>query len=210
MSDKEMISKAFSSLKAPEDTLERIHEKMNKKSENRGVFIHKNALLLLAAILVLALGTAGVYSAKTFELGKVFANGEILDAEENVVKQQEQVLITAPFAGEHPVTGFVHEGIAFMAEEGTTVLAAAKGKVLTAEFHVQKGYYIVIAHEEGYSILYAHLKELKVSQGELVNQGDEIGTVGKTGQATGAHLHLQLLKDGQPVNPEDYWEQPEE
>ena len=52
MSDKDMISKAFSSLKAPEDTLERIHEKMNKKSENRGVFIHKKAAFLLAAVLV--------------------------------------------------------------------------------------------------------------------------------------------------------------
>lgn len=210
MSDKEMISKAFSSLKAPEDTLERIHEKMNKKRENRGVFIHKKASLLLAAVLVLALGTAGVYAAKTFNLGKVFAKGEILNSEGTAVKEQDGFLITAPFAKENPVTGYVHDGIDFMAEEGTPVLAAAKGKVLTAEFDVQKGYYIVIAHEEGYSTLYAHLKELKVSQGDLVNQGDEIGTVGKTGQATGAHLHLQLLKDGQPVNPEDYWEQPEE
>ncbi len=210
MSDKEMISKAFSSLKAPEDTLERIHEKMNKKSDKKGIFIHKKASLLLAAILVLTLSTAGVYAAKNFQLGKVFAKGEILDSNGTAVSAQSRFRIAVPFAEENSFTGYVHDGIDFMAEEGTSVLAAASGKVLTAEFDLQKGYYIVIAHEGGYTTLYAHLKELKVSAGDMVNQGDEVGTVGKTGQATGPHLHLQLLKDGQPVNPADYLEGPEE
>ena len=85
------------------------------------------------------------------------------------------------------------------------MVAAARGKVLTADFDSKKGYYIEIAHEEGYSTLYAHLNEMKVSAGDMVNQGDEIGSVGKTGQATGAHLHFEMHKDGQLVNPEEYW-----
>ena len=197
MSDKDMISKAFSSLKAPDDTLERIHEKMNKESEKRGVFRHKRLSPALVVILVLVLGTATVYAAKAFQLGSLFGGTE----------PEEGFVISAPFKGENPVTGFVHDGIDFIAEEGTPVLAAARGKVLTAEFDNKKGYYIEIAHEEGYSTLYAHLKELKVSAGDLVNQGDEIGSVGKTGQATGPHLHIELYKDGTLVDPGEYWEQ---
>ena len=195
MSDKDMISKAFSSLKAPEDTLERIYEKMNNESEKRGVFRHRRLSPVLVVILVLVLGTATVYAAKAFQLGGLFGG----DAE-----PEEGFAISAPFKGENPVTGFVHDGIDYAAEEGTPVLAAASGKVLTAEFDSEKGYYIVIAHEEGYSTLYAHLKEMKVAADDMVNQGDEIGTVGKTGQAVGAHLHFELQKDGELVDPGEF------
>ena len=194
MSDKDMISKAFSSLKAPEDTLERIYEKVNTEKEKRGVFRHKRLSPVLVVILVLVLGTATVYAAKAFQLGSLFGGSE----------PEEGFVISAPFKGENPVTGFVHDGIDYAAEEGTPVLAAARGKVMTAEFDSKKGYYIEIAHEEGYSTLYAHLKEMKVSAGDMVNQGDEIGSVGKTGQAVGAHLHFELQKDGQLVDTGEF------
>ena len=187
MSDKDMISKAFSSLKAPEDTLERIYEKMN-------VFRHRRLSPVLVVILVLVMGTATVYAAKAFELGSLFGGSE----------PEEGFVISAPFKGENQFNGFVHDGIDYIAEEGTPVLAAARGKILTAEFDAKKGYYIEIAHEEGYSTLYAHLKEMKVSAGDMVNQGDEIGSVGKTGQATGAHLHFEMHKDGQLVDPGEF------
>ena len=201
MSDKDMISKAFSSLKAPEDTLERIYEKMNKESEKRGVFRHKRLSPVLVVILVLVLGTASVYAAKAFQLGSLFGSGE---SGESVGQDMEKFTISAPFKGENQFNGFVHDGIDYIAEEGAPVLAAARGKILTAEFDAKKGYYIEIAHEEGYSTLYAHLKEMKVSAGDMVNQGDEIGSVGKTGQATGAHLHFELQKDGQLVDPGEF------
>ena len=204
MSDKDMISKAFSSLKAPEDTLERIYEKMNKESEKRGVFRHKRLSPVLVVILVLVLGTASVYAAKAFQLGSLFGGGESGEGGEPGVQDMAGFAISAPFKGENPVTGFVHDGIDYAAEEGTPVLAVARGKVLTAEFDSKKGYYIIIAHEEGYSTLYAHLKEMKVAAGDMVNQGDEIGSVGKTGQATGAHLHFELQKDGQLVDPGEF------
>ena len=71
MSDKEMISKAFASLKAPDDTLERIEKKMNQVSNQKGTLRHKRLTLVLAALLVLALGTAGAYAVKSFRLGNV-------------------------------------------------------------------------------------------------------------------------------------------
>ncbi len=218
MSDKEMISKAFASLNAPDDTLERIYEKMNHEKNQKGNLRHKRLTLVLAAVLVLALGTAGVYAAGGFQLDKIFARGDILDANGTVVLEQngsdaasddsdaDDIVISAPFAAVNPLTQVHHDGIDFIADAGTPVLAAAAGEVLTADFDVQKGYHVIIQHEGGYTTLYAHLAELRVTAGTTVEAGTEIGTVGNTGQSTGPHLHLELRKDGQPVNPADYWE----
>ena len=197
MSDKDMISKAFASLKAPDDTMERIHEKMNHEKNQKGNLRHKRLTLVLAAVLVLALGTAGVYAAGGFQLGKIFARGDILDAEDFV--------ISAPFAAVNPVTQVHHDGIDFIAEKATPVLAAAAGEVVTADFDPKYGYHVIIQHEGGYTTLYAHLAELRVAAGDTAEAGTEIGTVGNTGQSTGPHLHLELRKDGQPVDPADYW-----
>ncbi len=197
MSDKDMISKAFASLKAPDDTLERIYEKMNHEKNQKGNLRHKRLTLVLAAVLVLALGTAGVYAAGGFQLGKIFARGDILDADDFV--------ISAPFAAENPVTHVHHDGIDFIADAGTPVLAAAAGEVVTADFDPKYGYHVIIQHEGGYTTLYAHLAELRTAAGDMAEAGTEIGTVGNTGQSTGPHLHLELRKDGQPVNPADYW-----
>ncbi len=217
MSDKDMISKAFASLNAPDDTLERIYEKMNHEKNQKGNLRHKRLTLVLAAVLVLALGTAVVYAAGGFQLGKIFARGDILDADGAVVLEQDgsdaaadgsdadDVVISAPFAAVSPHTQVHHDGIDFMADAGTPVLAAAAGEVVTADFDVQKGYHVILRHEGGYTTLYAHLAELRVTAGTTVEAGTEIGTVGNTGQSTGPHLHLELRKDGQPVNPADYW-----
>ena len=154
--------------------------------------------MALTAVLVVLLSTAVVYAAKTFMLSSNFlGSGE----------PQEEFTITAPFGGVNQFTGFQHGGIDFGAEEGTPVLAAAAGKVEEADFDSDRGYYIVISHQDGFSTLYTHLKELGVAAGDEIKQGQEIGTVGRTGKAVGAHLHLELWLDGEPVNPEDYWQE---
>lgn len=198
MSDKDMISKAFASLKAPDDTLERIHEKMDNEKKERNFFHHKKMVLVLAAVLVLAIGTTGVYAVKAFRLNKTLAP--------SVSDSGRGFVISAPFAEINSYTQTQHDGIDFAAELGTPVLAAASGEVITAESDIQKGNYIVISHEDSYTTLYAHLDEIYVSAGDTVNVGTEIGTVGNTGFSTGPHLHLELRKDGEPVNPADYWE----
>ena len=216
MSNKDMISKAFASLKAPEDTLERINEKVKKDTHQKGNLRYKRLTLVLAAVLVLALGTMGVYAAGGFQLGKIFARGDILDADGNVVLEQEGpdaaddssaggFVISAPFAAENPVTHVHHDGIDFIAEAGTPVLAAAAGEVVTAEFDPKYGYHVILQHDSSYTTLYAHLSELRVAAGDIAEAGTEIGTVGSTGLSTGPHLHLELRKDGQPVDPADYW-----
>ena len=68
------------------------------------------------------------------------------------------------------------------------------------------GNYVVIDHGNGYTTTYAHLQDMTVDIGQPVNIGDQIGTVGATGMATGPCLHLELRLNGEPLDPEDYWE----
>ena len=83
-----------------------------------------------------------------------------------------------------------HTGTDIAASEGTEVKAAADGKVLLAGGnYFYSGNMVVLDHGDGLQTIYAHLKEAKVKVGDEVKQGDVIGLVGKTGRATGPHLH---------------------
>jgi len=63
---------------------------------------------------------------------------------------------------------------------------------------------VVVDHGGGWQTRYAHLKRIKVKEGKKVDRGDVIGTVGKSGNATGNHLHYEVLRHGHPVNPRPY------
>lgn len=108
----------------------------------------------------------------------------------------------------HPITKEMkmHNGVDFAADEGTPVHATADGMVLKSEF-MKQGYgkYIVIQHDQVYSTLYAQLSEFKVHPGDMVKKGDIIGLVGSSGLSTGSHLHYEVWKNGEKVNPEDYF-----
>lgn len=83
-----------------------------------------------------------------------------------------------------------HTGTDIAAPEGTPVMAAGDGKViLSGKDYFYTGNMVIIDHGLGLQTIYAHLKEAKVKAGDEVKQGDIIGLVGKTGRATGAHLH---------------------
>lgn len=83
-----------------------------------------------------------------------------------------------------------HSGTDIAAPEGTPVKASGNGKVvLSGKDYFYTGNMVIIDHGQGLQTIYAHLKEAKVKEGDEVKQGDIIGLVGKTGRATGAHLH---------------------
>ena len=83
-----------------------------------------------------------------------------------------------------------HTGTDIAAPEGTPVKASGDGQViLSGKNYFYTGNMVIIDHGQGLQTIYAHLKEAKVKKGDFVHQGDIIGTVGKTGRATGAHLH---------------------
>lgn len=102
----------------------------------------------------------------------------------------------------HPITGDqrVHTGTDIAAPMGTPVLAALTGKVLLADFLGGYGMAVALEHGQGsQQTLYAHLSELFVKPGQVVQKGTVIGRVGSTGNSTGPHLHFEMrqqLPDG--------------
>ena len=83
------------------------------------------------------------------------------------------------------------------------MLAAADGTVLEAAFDTSDGNYVLLRHGD-MTTKYAHLREYAVEPGETVFAGDQIGLVGRTGMATGDHLHFEAALDGTRVDPLDY------
>ena len=102
-----------------------------------------------------------------------------------------------------PFTGLqsFHEGIDFHGEKGTPVLAAASGKIVTAESHPAYGKMVEIDHGNGLISRYAHASRLDVKEGDLVVRGQKIAEIGSTGRSTGPHLHFEVRLNGVPQNP---------
>ncbi|WP_404395457.1 peptidoglycan DD-metalloendopeptidase family protein [Pseudoalteromonas phenolica] len=105
----------------------------------------------------------------------------------------------------HPVLGYnrQHKGIDFSAPTGTPIMAAGKGKVLKASYSKSFGYRVLLEHHDGYRTLYAHLKGFAkgIKSGVSVKQGQIIGYLGNTGLSTSRHLHYEVHKNGQAINP---------
>ena len=82
-------------------------------------------------------------------------------------------------------------------------MASAPGVVTYARAKGKLGNLIKITHDGGYETHYAHLGEICVAEGEKVSQGHNIGSVGSTGVSSGPHLHFEIRRDGETLNPED-------
>lgn len=103
----------------------------------------------------------------------------------------------------HPIFGDkrFHSGVDIPASEGSTIVAADSGTVVTAVYSSSYGNYVVISHGNGNSTLYAHMSSMAVSAGQTVTKGQTIGYVGSTGWSTGAHCHFEIKLGGQLVDP---------
>jgi murein DD-endopeptidase MepM/ murein hydrolase activator NlpD len=97
-----------------------------------------------------------------------------------------------------------HSGIDFAARRGTPIASAAGGIVAFAGFRRDYGWVVEIDHGNGLSTRYAHASELLVRAGEVVVPGDRIAMVGSTGRSTGPHLHFEVLRAGDHVDPRRY------
>lgn len=102
-----------------------------------------------------------------------------------------------PFTGQRAF----HEGVDFTADEGTTILAAASGIVVTSEYHAQYGNVVEIDHGNDLVTRYGHASARFVKVGDLIQRGTRIGEVGNTGRSTGAHLHFEVRQRGVPQDP---------
>lgn len=110
----------------------------------------------------------------------------------------------SPLPGYHVLSRFgprgrrFHTGIDLRARRGggDPVLASRSGRVVRAETRTGYGRLVEIAHDDGYSTRYAHLRRIKVRLGQRVKQGEVIGIVGQSGRATTPHLHFEILTPG--------------
>ena len=106
----------------------------------------------------------------------------------------------------HPVFHrmLMHNGIDIGVPTGTPVAAAAGGTVIVASYQGNCGNMVAIDHHGGLSTLYCHLSAMFVGVGQTVQRGQAIGAAGATGDATGPHVHFQVMQNGHPVDPMSY------
>ncbi|MCY9692820.1 M23 family metallopeptidase [Paenibacillus alginolyticus] len=97
-----------------------------------------------------------------------------------------------------------HSGIDFGARENDPVYATADGKVVSTGNDMFHGNNIVIEHSKGLRTWYMHLNKILVNKGDSVEKGSSIGLVGSTGRSTGPHLHYEVLKNGESIDPKPY------
>ena len=107
-----------------------------------------------------------------------------------------------PQPGNCPSGIYYYGGIDWAVPTGTPVIAAQAGRVVVAR-HDTGGYgsHIRIEHDDDYLTIYGHLKDFAVRVGDIVAAGQVIGSSDNTGNSTGSHLHFELRKGGEAVNP---------
>lgn len=104
---------------------------------------------------------------------------------------------TDPFSGKKKS----HRGVDFAGKTGTDVIAVAAGVVIKSERTKGYGNVLELRHSDGYVTRYAHNKQNLVKEGELVEKGQTIALLGSTGRSSGPHVHFEVRKNGNVVNP---------
>lgn len=97
-----------------------------------------------------------------------------------------------------------HSGLDLSAPRGTPIYAAAGGTIVHCGYQSGYGKIVEIRHTGTMRTRYAHLQHIKVKPGQAIDASTVIGTVGATGRATGPHLHYEIIKNGQQVNPRKF------
>lgn len=120
----------------------------------------------------------------------------------NLLKTEKRSF-SLPVSGK-VTTGFSdeHKGVDIGAEKGTPVYSAKEGYVAEASENGDYGNCVQVIHPDGLLTLYAHLDSISVKKGDNVTIKTRLGTVGSTGDSTGPHLHFEIQKNGEYLNPE--------
>jgi murein DD-endopeptidase MepM/ murein hydrolase activator NlpD len=108
----------------------------------------------------------------------------------------------------HPIHKIMkfHAGMDFTAKTGTPIHSTGDGMVVYAEYATNGyGMHVIVDHGFDYQTLYAHLSKLEVRKGQRVKRGDVVGLVGNTGLSVGPHLHYEVHKGEQPMDPANYY-----
>ncbi len=102
-----------------------------------------------------------------------------------------------------PFTGqlAMHEGLDFVAEHGSPIVATAAGTVTRSGWDSAYGNVVEVSHIEGFTTRYAHLSKRLVEVGQKVQRGESIAQLGNTGRSTGPHLHYEVMRNDRILNP---------
>jgi hypothetical protein len=118
----------------------------------------------------------------------------------------EHLRVSAFFGILHAPTGRTHGGMDFATPTGTPIVAPADGIVVASTNRYMGeskwGEVVAIEHADGLRSLYAHMDKRKVKEGDHVSAGQQIGTSGATGKATGPHLHMEVSRNGDNIDPQ--------
>lgn len=98
-------------------------------------------------------------------------------------------------------TPAMHSGMDFRAPTGSPVRATAEGTVISAGWNGGYGRMVEVQHAKGFTTRYAHLSKILVSEGQKLSAGDIVGKVGSSGRSTGPHLHYEVRRNGDALNP---------
>jgi murein DD-endopeptidase MepM/ murein hydrolase activator NlpD len=142
-----------------------------------------------------------------FYIIKEIFSDEKKDTEQTAKESSEKTIFF-----EKPIDGFIsrgfdpdrgHMGIDFVAKLGTPVYASANGFVIFSDYTERDGYTMIVGHSQNYLTIYKHCSVLLKKERDTVLQGEIIALSGNSGEtSTGPHLHFEIWKDGQPIDPE--------
>lgn len=94
-----------------------------------------------------------------------------------------------------------HKGLDIGADEGDRIRAVYDGIVLSVGEDSRSGNYIFLEHKNGYATFYCHCSEIVAEEGAVIRQGETIALVGSTGYSTGPHLHFEIRRNGESIDP---------
>ncbi len=156
------------------------------------------------------------------EVAKVNIENKVSETIKEIEKQEEEKNAIADINGIKlatlPVTGTIssrygvssrirksnHTGLDIAATTGTPIKVMADGVVTNASYSGSYGNLVKVDHGNGVETWYAHTSKMYVKKGQEVKAGDEIATVGSTGNSTGPHLHLEIRLNREHINPQKY------
>ena len=176
----------------------------------------KEVLIAKLAVEIEELEEISEESAK--QLTELAKQASALEAKKNRIKTyytggklgmplKSEYRLSSPFGYRiHPITGSkkLHAGMDMAAPKGTPIYAAETGVVIVAQSWSGYGNCVIIDHGGGLWTLYGHMSEILAKKGDTVKRGEKIGLVGSTGQSTGNHLHFEVRKNSEPVDPAPY------
>lgn len=156
-----------------------------KEAENQVVLMGNKQQVVYAS---------GNYTADCYD-------GPISEGTGSFICPVQGYVFASPFGSRN---GRFHYGVDLTAPSGTTISASDGGTVVYAGSRNSYGLLVIIDHGNGYKTYYSHCNSISVNLGDNVSQGQSIATVGRTGNATGTHIHFEVRVNDKCMNPANY------